>query len=613
MRTRHFSKRSVLLLSRNRRRVGGRWLWVPLVASAFSACGTSADPSPSSSGGTSGAGTSGVGGLDGGGGITVGGSGGTIDFDAGKCPRCSDDLHQILNCDGTVQTACLGAEGCDVSSVKCINACDAANKVKRSVGCEYYSVFMDQLDPNACFAVFIANTWNQAAQIQIEYDGQKLPVDKFGYLPIGKGPSLAYVPLGTDGISPGKVAILFLAGPDGVPAKDNPVCPKPSAVPNGAMLFNATGKGKAFRITTDVPVVAYQMNPFGGGSAAVTGASLLIPTSAWDTNYLAIHAYDAGPQLTSMNIVAKEPTTVNILPKKPIAGGGGLNGGPAGLPYSVTLGAGEHVQFTQLDSLGGSTIQSDKPVGLFGGARCSQIPYNVYACDHLEQMIPPIRALGHEYVGVSHKPRGGEPAYWRIMGIVDGTVLSWSADIGGPTTIDQGQIIEFVTQFPFVVTSQDKDHPFLLMAHMTGGDTKNMNGVGDADAVLSVPPSQFLNSYVFFTDPTYPVTDLVVVRAKTDEGKFEDVQLDCAFYPVKDWKPVGDYEWARVDLTQGDFENVGPCSSGARKMESKGPFGLWVWGWGSPQTSSFTSYVSYGYPAGMNIELINKVVVDVPK
>jgi hypothetical protein len=105
---------------------------------------------------------------------------------------------------------------------------------------------------------------------------------------------------------------------------------------------------------------------------------------------------------------------------------------------------------------------------------------------------------------------------------------------------------------------------------------------------------------------------LVVVRAQRD-GQFHDVNIDCGFYPIGGWKQLGDYEYTRVDLTTGDFENVGPCSTGARKMESKGPFGLWVWGWGSPQTASFTSYVSYGYPAGMNLELINKVVVAVPK
>lgn len=587
-------------------------------------CGSdAAEPPATTFGGTGGVGTGGSatggdasvsGGAAGSGGIAIGGTGGGINLDGSTCSGsiCSGDLHSITDCSGKVLKACLGTEGCNPITKTCVNACDAAKDAKRSIGCDYYSVFMDALDENGCYAVFVANTWNQAVKINVEYDGAPLPVENFAYQPTGKGPNLVYLPLGTSLLAPNKVAILFLAGADGVPAKDNPVCPKPSAVPTGAMLFNKSGKGKAFHITSDAPIVAWQMNPFGGGSAAVSGASLLIPSTAWDTSYLAIHAYDSGPQFTSMNIVAREPTTVKVLPKKSIAGGNGLNGGPAGLPYSFTLEAGEHAQFTQIASLTGSVIEADKPVGLFGGARCSQVPNNVYACDHMEQMIPPLRALGNDYVGVSHKTRSGEPSLWRIMGVVDGTVLNWSNDVGGPATLAQGEVVQFTSTFPFVVKSQDLDHPFLLMAHMTGGDTNNMAGVGDADSVLIVPPSQFLDNYVFFADPTYPITNLVVVRTK-QEGTFYDVTLDCAGGPLTGWQPVGDYQYTRIDLTKGDFENAGPCSTGARTMKSKGKFGVWVWGWGSPQTTSFTSYVSYGYPGGMNVLPINNVTIPIPE
>jgi hypothetical protein len=49
-------------------------------------------------------------------------------------------------------------------------------------------------------------------------------------------------------------------------------------------------------------------------------------------------------------------------------------------------------------------------------------------------------------------------------------------------------------------------------------------------------------------------------------------------------------------------------------MKSDGPFGLWVWGWGTPLTQPngmgiFTENVSYGYPAGMNVQPINQVVI----
>jgi len=589
-----------------------RWCTALAACVVFSAsCGSDdADSAPSDTGGSSGA----AGTSTSGGGTTASGGGGTggliLDGGGGSpttCPHCSNDLHAIVSCDGSVKQTCLGSEGCDTTTVKCTNACQAAESAKRSVGCEYYAVFMDQIDESSCFAAFVANTWDTPAQLTVEYDGQTLPLGSFAYLPVGFGPTLTYAPLGGAGLPPGKVAILFLAGPDGTPGKDNPVCPKPSAVPSGAMLFNKTGKGKAFRITSDVPIVAYQMNPYGGGSAAVTGASLLIPTSAWNTDYVAIHGYESGPQFASMNIVAKEPTTITMRPTHNIVGGGGLPPGSAKGTYTVSLQAGEHVQFTQLESLAGSPITADKPIGFMAGGRCSQIPSTVYACDHVEQMIPPVSALGFEYVGVSHKSRSGEPALWRIMGVADGTTLTWSSDVGGPSSLKLGEIVEFTTQFPFFVKSQNADHPFLLMAHMTGGSTNNMQGVGDADAVLAVPPAQFLTSYLFFTDPTYPVTDLVVVRAP-DAGKFHDVTLDCAG-ALSGWKPVGGYEYTRIDLTTGDFQQVGTCSTGAHEMHSDGKFGVWVWGWGSSVTSSFTEYVSYGYPAGMNIQKLNEIQI----
>ena len=61
----------------------------------------------------------------------------------------------------------------------------------------------------------------------------------------------------------------------------------------GDAALHGTGIGTAFHIKTNVPVVAYQMLPYGGGQARVTGATLLLPTNAWDTNYVVADAYQA--------------------------------------------------------------------------------------------------------------------------------------------------------------------------------------------------------------------------------------------------------------------------------------------------------------------------------
>jgi len=291
--------------------------------------------------------------------------------------------------------------------------------------------------------------------------------------------------------------------------------------------------------------------------------------------------------------------------------GGGVPGGPANVPLTYTLDAGETLQFTQGQELTGSPIESDKPIGLFAGHPCVNVPTGEPYCDHAEQQIPPVQALGHEYIAVTYRQRGTSPENppWRIIGAVDGTKLWYSSPVGGPSTINSGQVVEFPTGTPFSVKSQDGDHPFLLIGTMTGAtDVMPSDGYGDADVVRSVPTDQYLSRYVFFTDPTYPETNLVVTRKRTN-GAYSDVTLDCAG-TLGGWQTIdADHEFTRVDLVRHDFQPQGKCDNGRHEMSSDAPFGLTVWGWGTPETSSYTGYVSYGYPAGEDVQTLTTVVV----
>ncbi|HEX5099557.1 MAG TPA: IgGFc-binding protein [Polyangiaceae bacterium] len=488
------------------------------------------------------------------------------------------------------------------------DGCEAAARTKQSIGCEYYATMMDSMIGEGCFAVFVANTSNAPAHLTVGYGASTLDVAAFTRIPEGFGTALGYRPYEpARGIAPDEVAILFLSGPSGEVQFPAVACPVASALPEG-VFFTGTGLGRSFRITTDVPVVAYQMNPYGGAGTSVTGASLLLPTSAWDTNYVIASAFGDGGMLPSLNVIAQaDGTRVTIVPTRAVTGGKGVPASNANVPFDIVLGKGEQAQISQED-LTGSVLASDRPVGLMAGHQCMYIPDGVLACDHGEQMVPLIRALGSEYVGVMHRPRGKEPATWRVIGAADGTTLTWSSDVGGPKSLELGEVALFTTRDAFVVKSQDEAHPFLLFAHMLGVNYESVpDNAGDPDSVLSVPPEQYLSRYVFFTDPTYPETNLVVVRRKVD-GRFADVTLDCGG-PLGGWTALGEYEWTRTDLVRKNFESVGGCSTGRHVMESDNPFGLWVWGWGSSATAAQTTSVSYGYPAGMNVEYVNPVVV----
>jgi len=584
------------------------------ICGAISACTDSYRSDLSGSSGTGGAGgattASGTGGFD----VNVGGG--------EPCnATCANDLKSVVNCKGVVLTQCTVDQGC--ANGQCIdNPCKAAELSKSSYGCDYWALktaLRPQAD-GACFAAFIANTWEKPVKITVERNGQTLPVANFARIPQGQGQAITYAPYDANaGLGIGEMAILFLSrDPNGNVVN----CPAPAALAQETGV-TGTGIGQAFHISTDYPVVAYQILPYGGGQAGVTSATLLLPTSAWDTNYMAINAYKASAVVQegfpSLAVLAHQDNTeVTILPKVDIQPGTNVAGAMAGMPAKYTLNAGQFLQITQTEELTGSPIQSNNPVAVFGASTCMSVPSMQNGCDSAQQQLAPIKALGNEYAAVRYKSRSAseEAPPWRVVGAVDSTTLTWepSTPPGAPKTLALGQVVEFSATGPFVVKSQDADHPFYVGQYMTGGSPFSADpnlGIGDPDWVNVIPPSQYLTRYVLFADPTYPETSLVVIRTPSKvDGSFADVELDCAG-KLSGWKSLGKYEYTRVDLVTGDFMNVGNCSNGRREMWSDLPFGVTVWGWG---TTQLTANVSYAYPAGAGFQPINQVVVPpVPK
>ncbi len=582
--------------------------------------------------------------------------------DPGYVYRCDVRIEQ---CSSLEQCAQVGG---DAGKAECINPCLDTLGQDTSNGCEFYTAEMDvtQDTEGVCYAVFIVNQWKtgEPARIEVDRGGQILPIDQFARIPSGTGTSITYGAYNSSqGLAKDQIAILFLsrdpnAGSGGNPGDPSVLASCPAGVTPaivGDAALHGTGVGTAFHIKTNVPVVAYQILPYGGGRARVTAATLLAPTNAWDTNYIAINAAQppvfgasvprAGPTMVILG--SEDNTRVTINPVRPIGGGGGLASAPANVATSYTVNRGQYLQFTQTEELTGSPILADKPIAIIGGSTIMQVPVGRSRADSAEQLIAPVRALGSEYVGVrfrARRNRGDEAVPWRIVGAVNGTNLTYepAAPAGAPATINARQVVEFTSPGPFVVKSQDSSHPFFLAEYMTGGDAPPLvavsgqetleDGEGDAEFASVVPPAQYLPRYTFFTDPTYPETNLVIVRVRDESlGAFPDVALDCAG-TLTGWASVGTggkYEFARVDLSTGDFQGVGGCNNGVHTIEASFAddsrvavprFGVAVWGWGNTITWSpfapgqetnpkYTRWVSYSYPAGANFAPLNNVVV----
>jgi hypothetical protein len=575
--------------------------------------GTSAGGSAGDGGAGPSTGASGGGGSTG----TFGTGGGGTDPGCGL--TCSADLHSVVDCNGNLFETCPPDQGC--ANATCVPACDAAIANKSSIGCEYFPHNPQTLFGRGCHAMFVANTWNAPITISGEAAGQPIDLTPFAYIPQGTGTSLTYAPLGGP-LDPGQVAIVFLR--DSIGGFMGTQCPAPAAEtsPSASVwtdgVFGTNNTGEALRVTTSAPVVAYDIIPYGGGRSEISDASLLLPTSTWDTNYIAITPRPIGNNTLNPTIAvvaAEDGTTLTMLPTVAVTPGTGVPGGPANTPQTFTLDRGQVLRIEQMEDLLGSVLSADKPIGVWGEQNCINI--DAFACDAAHEQIPPIRALGSEYVSVRYRdrvPGSNETPPVRITGAVDGTMLTWepAPPSGAVTMVDSGQSFEVRSSEPFVVRSQDADHPFYVAAYMTGGGAF-MNR-GDPEFVNVIPAAQFLNEYVFFTDPTYPETNLVFIRKRGPSG-FADVTLDCAGV-LSGWQPAGseDFEYVRFDLSTGNFQGQGGCNNGLNRASSDLPFGLTVWGWGTEVTGQsgspgYSQYVSYAYPAGASVQTINEVIV----
>lgn len=297
-----------------------------------------------------------------------------------------------------------------------------------------------------------------------------------------------------------------------------------------------------------------------------------------------------------------------------IQAGMGVPAAPKGQPAHFALRKGQVLRLEQQADLLGSIISANKPIGVW--AEQTGINIDQGYADSAHEQIPPVRALGSEYVYARYRNRvegQDETPPTRITGAVDGTTLSWdpAPPPGAQAAVDKGKSFVVRSSTPFVVKSQDDEHPFYVSTYMTGGVA--FQGIGDPEFVNVVPAGQYLSRYLFFTDPTYSETNLVFVRKKGADGVFHDVVLDCAG-TLSGWTPVdsaGQYEVTLRDLVRYDFQDQAGCSNGKHEAHSDGLFSVTVWGWGAKPP---LNHNSYAYPAGASVQAINPVVVppDIP-
>ena len=559
----------------------------------------------------------------------------------GKCTDCAKGASRCNPLDSSLVEGCSDTgtwqtlKTCDSGAGKmcfansCVEACEAYYKANAYIGCDFWAVDLDNAfvpggsrgyfdAAGSQYSVVVSNASDQlATDIKIENNAGEVKYDSAGNF------------LDTSPLKPGELRIYNLPASQGV---------------NGTSIAK-----NAFRISSTAPISAYQFNPLENVNVFSNDASLLLPAKLFGKYYIVMSREQSFGVLRGfVTVVATMSgiTTVGVTfskdTTKTLASADG----------SIEVyKAGESAQFEleqwdtlnlETDDVGsdltGTVVLANKPVGVWAGSEAANAPntnhcdisnctgkdldkgINCGTCeadsavtcfknehcssfvtccaDHLEMQMFPVKTWGSHYVAVKLWPRGKEADYWRILAAEDGTKIATKPIPKGADgksiyvpVLDKGEWFEIETTDSFEIIARDPDGkpaPIMLghfMASQNAPDPNTLGpqpgdaGTGDPAFLLAIPAEQWRKSYVFLT-PTKYAFNYITVAGPLDA----EVQLDGKPLAPDYWTKVSTgYKWTRLFVGEGVHRVL---ASKAVSVE--------VYGW--------DQYVSYGYPAGLDLK-----------
>jgi hypothetical protein len=488
-------------------------------------------------------------------GTTAGASAGSTSADGGSSP--SFDLGAMPD---------AGEE--DMGPV-IPETCEQALAGESSVGCTFYAVDMDSSDDSLQFAVAAANV-QQSVTANVTVQTREGGV-------------------WTDVAGPTAVAPLSL-----------------TEFPLGDRHQENTGlrSAGAYRIVSDVPIVAYQFQPVNGAISFLSDASMLYPVPTWDSiNHVVnvrFQSSSPGAGYPYVTIVATaDGTNVSFTAANATTGGGPIPAAAAGQTINFALADGDVATLVAADqtaTLSGSRIvtDDDHPVAVLPGHTCVNIPDNICCCDHLEEQLSGVRQWGQSFVAAHmpyRNPGAPEQTFWQVYASENNTTVTFqtAAMVNGvpaQVALAAGQISEFFVDAPAGIDadfSVEADKPIAVVGYMTSAETFG-SSIGDPAMAQFVPVEQFLPRYVVLVPGTW-VNDVFVLTRPAGAP----ITIDGVAVADAEFKPVGDgvFEVARVTVADGVHVLDG--------VDQK--FGVVVVGW--------DTHDSYAYVGGTGTGIIN--------
>lgn len=333
-------------------------------------------------------------------------------------------------------------------------------------------------------------------------------------------------------------------------------------VPANTMISsNQTVEDKGIHVTAQDEIIVYGINRV----PSTTDAYMGLPVDVLGTEYMVI-SYTKNTSDSNLTVLGTEDNTSVTISPSAVSG--------LSSDISITLNQGEIYNLSRTganEDITGSTLSSDKPIAVFSGSKCINIPQASSACDHIVEQMPPLSTWGKKFVTVPLAARLNGDTF-RILASEDNTQVSINDTPAA--TLSRGEYYEIILETSSYI---EADKPVLTAQYSHGINYDSTTG--DPFMMLIPPYEQFMNNYTVTTpaegfDPNY-------VNIVAQSSAIANITFDDGTVPEGSFTQIGDTDFYGAQVS---------VELGSHTFSSDKSFGVFSYG--------FTSADSYGYPGG---------------
>ena len=167
-----------------------------------------------------------------------------------------------------------------------------------------------------------------------------------------------------------------------------------------------------------------------------------------------------------------------------------------GRQYHFVISRLQTLYVTSIKDLSGTKIIADKPVSVFSGHQCGNVPLNVTACSHLIEQIPPTAFWGKVYYIA---PLVSRTSYtFKVLAAYNSTIVNiYCNNTLQSYTINEAAFVNKTSQaYEYCAVYSNKE---VLVVQFSHGGSENVDKYGDPMMTLVPATNQYLNEFEFST------------------------------------------------------------------------------------------------------------------